>query len=67
MFRTEELALDNAGRFPKIVAHVRLHPGRGFMLARIGADIEGHHCVWGHSEDLLEAVEGEPQRYDAPD
>lgn len=65
MFASEDLARENAVRFPKIIAAVRLAPGRGFTVARTYADIEGHFSVWGEPADLLDHVAGQPRRFDA--
>lgn len=63
MFDTEERAVENAVRFPKLVAPVHLPRGHGFSVARTEAEIHGHYCVWGNPEELLKCV-GRCTRYD---
>jgi hypothetical protein len=59
MFESQELAIANAVRFPKLVAAVRLDGDHGFTLARTDADIRGHYNVWGDPEDLVSQVIGD--------
>lgn len=65
VFDSEEIVLANATRFPAVIAAVRLEDAHGFDLARIYADVAGHHTVWGEPSDLLEQVEA-VLRHDAP-
>jgi hypothetical protein len=65
MFDSEARAEENAVRYPKFVVPVLLVPGLGFNLARVEADIEGHYCVWGDPERLLDQA-GPSTRYDDP-
>ena len=57
VFGTLEAARDNAVRYPKIIARVRLDEGAGFMIARTLADIDQHYSLWGAPEDLLARAE----------
>jgi hypothetical protein len=63
MFDSEQRAVENAVKYPKLVAQVVLRPGFGFSLARTEADIHGHYCVWGDPEVLLRCA-GPTSRYD---
>jgi hypothetical protein len=66
VFGTLEAALNNAARYPKMVAPVRLVAGHGFMIARTEADIHHHYALWGDPEDLLRHVMGDVVRVDEP-
>jgi hypothetical protein len=66
VFASEELAAENAVRYPKLIAAVILSEGKGLCLARTYADIEGHYTVWGDPDDLLASV-ANVSRHDAPD
>jgi len=66
VFRTQQAALDNAVRFPKMVARVYLEEGCGFMIARTLADVEDHYTLWGDPDELLARVERPVPRYDDP-
>lgn len=53
VFGSEAAALENAAKFPKLVAEVVLPSGQGFSIARTFADIDEHYSVWGDPEALL--------------
>lgn len=57
VFSTEELAIENAVRWPKHVAALLLPQQDGFSIARTYPEIEGHYTVWGDPDKLLANVE----------
>jgi hypothetical protein len=58
MFETVELAEENAVRYPKMIASVRLAADKGFTIARTYVDIEGHYSAWGDPERFRASLEG---------
>lgn len=57
VFSTEDVAVENAVRWPKHVAALLLPQGEGFSIARTYPEIAGHYTVWGDPEQLLGNVE----------
>jgi hypothetical protein len=57
VFATEQLAVENAARWPKHLAAVLLPENEGFSIARTYPEIDGHYTVWGDPERLLANVE----------
>jgi hypothetical protein len=57
VFSSEELAMENAIRWPKHVAALLLPQDEGFSIARTYPEIEGHYTVWGDPDRLLANVE----------
>jgi hypothetical protein len=66
VFGTLDAALDNAVKYPKMIAPIRLRAGNGFMIARTEADIDHHYALWGDPEALLGHVLGDVVRVDDP-
>jgi hypothetical protein len=57
VFTSEELAMENAIRWPEHVAALLLPQDEGFSIARTYPEIEGHHTIWGDPDRLLANVE----------
>jgi hypothetical protein len=57
VFSTEELAVENAVRWPKHLAAVLLPEQEGFSIARTYPQIEGHYTIWGKPERWVANVE----------
>jgi hypothetical protein len=66
VFATEDAALENAVRFPKMIARLHLEEGCGFMIARTYADVAHHYTVWGDPDELAIRVQRPVRRVDQP-
>lgn len=66
VFSSEELATENAVRWPKHVAALLLPQDEGFSIARTYPEIEGHFTIWGDPDRLLANVE-RVSTYQQPD